>query len=262
VLNVFDLTRYPIDSPGGEDFARLVGRCREDLSRTGASVLESFVPPVQLAQAIDEITPVIENAYSKTKTHSAYLIADDDTFSPDHPRNRKQTTSSATLAYDYIPPQSLLNELYTWPALQGFLAHVLGYEMLYPYADSLTPLNILVYKSGHETGWHFDVSTFVVTLMLKSAESGGTFEFAPFIRTDEDENFDGVAAVLEGRSDRVQELRQPAGALVIFRGSRTLHRVTPVGGSDPRLVAVLSYSPDVGVVSDPHNRKTFYGRIA
>ncbi len=101
-----------------------------------------------------------------------------------------------------------------------------------------------------------------MTLLLQAPEAGGGFEYAPFIRTAEDENYAAVARVLEDRSDRVRELRQPAGALVIFRGSRTLHRVTPAAGPRPRLAAVFSYSPQAGTVSDAHNRKTFYGRVA
>ena len=71
-----------------------------------------------------------------------------------------------------------------------------------------------------------------------------------------------VGEVLEGRSDAVAELRQPAGALVIFQGSTTLHRVTPVHGAEPRLVVVFSYSPEPGAEVSVHDRKTFYGRVA
>ena len=261
-LTAMDLRRYPIDRPGAPGYRALRERCRADLARSGACVLESFVKPACLAEVVAEIEPHLDHAYFKTKTHSPYLIADDPAFGPNHPRNRKQTTDSATLAFDRIPRDSELYRLYTWPAFQDFLAQVLGYQKLYPYADNLTPVNVLVYNDGCGTAWHFDVATFVVTLLLQSPERGGAFEYAPFIRTAEDENYDAVARVLKHRSDQVRELRQPAGALVIFRGSRTLHRVTPAAGQRPRLAAVFSYSPQAGTVSDAHNRKTFYGRVA
>ncbi len=261
-LTVVDLRRYPIDRPGAPGFRALRERCRADLARSGACVLESFVKAACLAEVVAEIEPHLDQAYFKTKTHSAYLIADDPAFGPDHARNRKQTTDSATLAFDRIPRDCVLNALYTWPAFQDFLAQVLGYEKLYPYADTLTPVNVLIYNDGCGIAWHFDIATFVVTLLLQAPEAGGAFEYAPFVRTAEDENYDQVARILEDRSDQVRELRQQAGALVIFRGSRTLHRVTPTAGQRPRLAAVFSYSPQAGTISDAHNRKTFYGRVA
>ncbi|MCH7795534.1 MAG: hypothetical protein IH900_10415 [Proteobacteria bacterium] len=41
-----------------------------------------------------------------------------------------------------------------------------------------------------------------------------------------------------------------------------LHRVTPVEGAHPRLLAVLSYDPEPGKMLTEHTRKIFYGRVA
>ena len=201
-----------------------------------------------LPAAVAEIQPVIGKAYYKTKQHSPYLLADDPRLTRQIIRAiAKQTTNSATLGYDHVPESSAVNRLYLWPAFQAFLADVLGHEALYPYADTLTPLNVLVYDRGAELGWHFDLPPFVVTLMLQQARrTAAVYEYAPFIRSDEEENFDAVGDVLDGRSDAVRELRQPPGALVIFRGNRTLHRVTPVAGERPRLAAAFSYATEPG----------------
>ena len=53
-----------------------------------------------------------------------------------------------------------------------------------------------------------------------------------------------------------------AGALVVFRGRTALHRVIPVEGEAPRLLAVLSYDPEPGKMLTEHTRKIFYGRVA
>lgn len=267
VRDAIDLERYPLHDPAGAAYRALVARCQAGLAETGASVLEGFVKPDHLPRAVAEVAPNLGEAFYKTKQHSPYLVADDPAFPADHPRNRKQTTNSATLGYPFIPRDSLLNGIYGWAPFVGFVAEVLGYPRLYPYADPLAPVNVLVYNEGCQTGWHFDNSTFTLTLLLQEGEGGAGFEYAPFIRSDAAENngansYDAVEAVLEERSDQVQELRQPAGALVLFKGSRTLHRVTPVTGPRPRLVGVFTYSPEAGTELNPHTRMTFYGRVA
>lgn len=259
---LIDLDRYPVGAPTSPGYDALVADCREQLRADGAAVLEGFMRADAVAAAAAEVEPAVGKAYFKTKRHNAYLLPDDPAYADDHPRNRKQSTNSATLGYDGIPADAAINRLYLWPAFQSFLADVLGHDALYPYADPLTPLNVLVYGAGAELGWHFDLPPFVVTLMLQQADSGGVYEYAPFIRADDDENYDAVASVLDGRSDAVRELRQPPGALVIFRGSRTLHRVTRVAGDRPRLAAAFSYSTEPGTMSPEHNRMTFYGRVA
>jgi len=260
--DVLDLDRYPIDDPESAAYVRLKDQCLDELARQGAAVLEGFVREDALSPMIAEVEPNLPHAYFKPKQHSPYLVADDPAFPPDHPRNRKQSTSSATLGYDWVPGDAALNRLYLWAPFQKFLADVLDYDVLYPYAYPLTPLNILFYEKGAKLGWHFDLPPFVITLTLQQSEKGGEFLFAPFLRSDDDENYDGVAEVLEDRSDAVRELLQPPGALVIFRGNRTIHKVTEIEGDSPRLAAVFSYSKTPGTISDEHNRMTFYGRVA
>ena len=49
---------------------------------------------------------------------------------------------------------------------------------------------------------------------------------------------------------------------MLFQGRNTLHRVTPVEGSQSRLVAVFTYDPEPGKTLAEHTRRTFYGRAA
>ncbi len=64
------------------------------------------------------------------------------------------------------------------------------------------------------------------------------------------------------RAKAVRALDLEAGALVVFRGRTALHRVTPVEGARPRLLAVLSYDPEPGKMLTEHTRRIFYGRVA
>ena len=116
-----------------------------------------------------------------------------------------------------------------------------------------------VFVDGGEHGWHFDESEFTVTLMLQAPELGGSFEYVPRIRGSEDEEAI-VATVLDGDRERVLELPFTAGTLLIFGGRQTLHRVTRVGGSRPRLVPVLTYAEGPGLVNSEAVRMLFWGR--
>ena len=260
VENLFDLARHPVtelNTPSGD---ALVRRCRSLLDTQGAYVLEGFLRERAVATMLDELDGVLDKAFYKPKTHNPYLAPGDENFPAQHPRNRQQLTNSATLAYDFIAGDSLLEQIYRWSPLQEFIARTLGFDQLYAYADALAAANVLVYPPGSQTGWHFDNAHFVVTLMLRQAQAGGAYEYAPFIRTPREDNYPAIEAVLDGDSEPVQTLAQGAGDLVVFQGRYTLHRVTEVHGSESRLIAVLSYDVKPGTTLTPHTRKTFYGR--
>ena len=238
-----------------------IAQAHADLAVSGAAVLSGFVT-ADVAQAmLSEVEPVLDRAFFKPKIHNVYLVADDPALPEDHPRNAKVTTTSATLAYDLIP-EGRLRQLYLSADLRQALARVLGFDELHPYADPLAGLNVLTYRDEAETGWHFDNANFVVTLMLRPAEAGGDYQYLPFSRSDADEGYDHVARMLSGSTDGLLSLHQGAGDLVIFRGRHTLHRVTPVHGRDPRVVAVFSYDPEPGKLLHEDTRRKFYGRAA
>ena len=255
-----DLSRYPIEAFGSPEREGLVTSCRRAIDESGACVLEGFVPPDAIAVIAREVEPQLERAWYKTKRHNVYLDDEDPAYGARHPRNALQTTDSATLAYDFIPKAGVLDTIYHWLPMRRFVADTLGFEALFPLVDEVAPVNVLVYPPGTATGWHFDIAEFVVTLLIRSPRGGGVYEYAPFIRTRDDEGFDAVGAILEGERHGVRELSQPEGALVIFTGRHTLHRVTPIEGDTARLVGVLSYASAPGRTTSAYNRRTFYGR--
>ena len=63
--------------------------------------------------------------------------------------------------------------------------------------------------------------------------------------------------------DHVVEVPREPGALVIFRGCTSVHRVTEVEGETDRLMAVMVYENELGVTGDPEVNRTVYGpRVA
>jgi predicted 2-oxoglutarate/Fe(II)-dependent dioxygenase YbiX len=102
----------------------------------------------------------------------------------------------------------------------------------------------------------------VTTILLQESDGGGTFEYCPDLRRPEDENYEAVGRVLAGDRSAVRTLDIAPGALVLFRGRYSLHRVTPVEGTRPRIIAILSYDTKPGVVLTEFTRRLFYGRVA
>lgn len=259
LIESINLNSYPIDDLRSDKGKSLVQQCHDNLNKFGAVVLEGFLKQEAIEDIVNDLMPNIGEAYFCNTEHNVYLVEDDLLYGPSHPRNKKFTSSKGLLAYDQIPNDNLLRDLYEWPPLREFIATLMKVDNLYPYEDTLSPININVNMNGQELNWHYDNSEFSITLMLNPAKEGGVYEYVPFIRTDENQNFDQLDDVISGRNTQVNKLLQGAGALVIFKGKYTIHRVTPTVG-DPRLVAVMALSPEPGKTITTRTRQIFYGR--
>ncbi len=257
---LIDRSRYPLSGGAGSAGRALVADCRAQLAQEGACVLEHFMRPAAVAAEIASLQDRLADAYYCENAHNPYLAADDPGCPSGHPRNRPQVSDLGCLADDRIPDGSSLRAVYRSPELRRCIAAVLGVERLYPYADPLGSLNVNIFRPGQQLGWHFDNADYAITLMLQPAAAGGVFEYVPFARSADDANYAAIAAVLDGDRHGIRRLAMGPGALVLFRGRYALHRVTPVEGARPRLVAVLSYDTRPGVMLTEFNRRLFYGR--
>jgi alkylated DNA repair dioxygenase AlkB len=255
-----DLGRYPIHDEQHPAYATVIDGVRAELADTGACVLEQFLQPSTVHRILEQSDPLEPGAYVCGSPHNVYLAKPDPELPINHPRNRQVDSRKACLAHDEIPADSPLHAIYAWRPLQRFIADALGFDELYPYEDPLASININFYGDGQELGWHFDNATFVITLMLRQAEMGGLFEFAPNIREESEAGYERIGRILDGGREAVRELAQDPGALVFFRGSRSMHRVTPSFGAKSRAIAVLSYAPEPGYMLTGNARLIFYGR--
>jgi hypothetical protein len=232
---IVDTVRHPLDD---ERFR--VG-CRDALDREGVLVLESFMTADALAAARDEAAA------------SEHLAS----------RNRSVVSSKGCITDDQIGRDSVLRVLYDAPAFRAFLCEVLGERGLHPYADPLSSVNVHYASAGQELGWHFDNSSFAITLLLQAPEAGGVFEYVRALRDAArgDAGYEAVRRVLD-RETPPSRLSLGAGALVLFRGRDSMHRVTPVSGGTTRVLVVLAYNAEPGVALSESARMTFYGRLA
>lgn len=253
--NIVDLGVFPMGD------AAFRATCKETLDRDGVLAMPGFLLPRAIDQIRDEGMTHQDKAYFCTQSHTVYLSPPDPDFAPDHARNRLVVSTKGCITDDIVPADSALRALYNAPLFRDFLCDVLGETALYEYADPLSSINIHYAKTGQELGWHFDNSSFAITLMIQPALRGGQFEYIGGLRTaaGDDMNYEGVADALDGKT-AVQTLTMGAGALVLFRGKNAIHRVAPNEGEQTRMLAVLAYNSRPGISLDEAARRTFYGR--
>ena len=257
--NVVDLERYPIDQLDSP----LVAHCRETLHAQGALKLDGFICADAVEQMVAEARAVAFQGYANDATHNAYFDDEiDESLEEGHPRRMLVRSAQKAVAMDLLPADFAPLLVYGSDEMLRFVAAVLEKDELYRSADPLDGCNMTVYEEGDELGWHFDQSEFSVTLMIQRAERGGDFEYAPMVRTPDDERPDDVRDVLLGRSERVKPLVSEPGTLVFFRGRYSLHRVPPVEGATPRMNSVLTYSVEPGHKLSAMAQQMYYGRTA
>jgi hypothetical protein len=257
-----DLAGFPVDRLEAAEGRAFLARCRDQLQEDGALVLNGFLKAEAVDLILAQTEPLLPQSYYCAHRHNVYLTDADPRFAEDHARNRLVTSDLGCLADDQIPSNSALRAIYDWPELRAFLAAVLGYPRLHRYADPLGSLNINIAQRGQQLGWHFDNADFATTLLLQGTADGGAFEYAPAARNAEDDGYDRVGQILSGARDGIRTLALDPGSFVLFRGRYALHRVSPVAGDRPRIIAILSYDPQPGVQLSEFNRRLFYGRVA
>ena len=253
---IIDLTSYPLS----DKKFRL--SCKSKLDSKGVLTMSGFLQADALAEVVSEAKLLESKAYFRPDRHNVYLLPPDPNFSQDHPRNQTVVSSKGCVCDDEIPARSHLRSIYGFRLFKGFLCEVLAEESLHPYADPLSSINVHYARRGEELGWHFDNSSFAVTLMLQAPKKGGVFEYVPGVRdADQGEmSFRTVKVVLDGTVP-CNQLSMPAGTLVLFRGRNALHRVAPIEGDVTRILVVLAYNSQPGISLSESARETFYGRL-
>lgn len=261
-MSLIDLARYPIDDPDNPAFASMLEGVRAKLAEDGCAVLKGFATPDGIAALVGEADRVAHAGHASHSRTNAYFTKGDDSLPPDHPVNRFFDRSNAFIPADNFEPGGPLRSVYDHPGFDDFIRDCLEEDAsrFFRYADPLADVIINMAEEGEGFPWHYDTNNYTVTLAIQNADDGGAFEYAPMIRQG-GENFDQVAAVLDGRSDRVRVLHLEPGDLQIFKGRYSLHRVAPLRGPTPRYVGIFSYVEEPGMVATPERCKQLYGRV-
>lgn len=261
VADLVDHERYPMNDLNDPAMRAVIERCRDELRDHDVCTVHGFLHADALTQIVDEVGELAVNGYQRPGLRTCYVWSEPEPgFPDDHPRCRMLRHSTRIVSYDQIRDWTVLDRLYRWEPLREMLAAILGKDRLFLHDCPHQALNVLAFQDGDESSWHFDPDNeYTVTLLLQSAATGGDFEIAPKIRSADDPAYDAIQGVLDGDSKRVIGVERNAGSLVIFFGRNSLHRVSPVHGDRPRLVAVMCYETEPGVVGTDELNAAIYG---
>ena len=259
IENILDLEAYPLDQPDHLFSDELVSEKQRNWQAEGAFLLSAFLRPGMADRAAEELTGLMNaDAFRHDERHNIYF-SDDSREIPSALTSNQLRTSNWTLTCDQLGG-TIIRTIYEWPPLCEFIRRVLALPSLHRMADPMACLNVMSYGDGDCLDWHFDRAEFAVTLLLQAPESGGQFEYRRALRTRDNPNYDGVQMLLKGKDRNIRTIEPTAGNLSVFAGYGSAHRVSPIVGSRPRMMAVLSFMEEPDFQYGPEDRMRFYGR--
>ena len=257
--DLIDTGRYPLDNPS--ERAKLIERCRADVARDGNVLLPGFLRPAAVARMVSEVAAGRPRAHRRDVMAGVYPGVKP---SPDlpaaHPLNRRHPSKMFGLAADVMDTDGAIARFYCWDGMPGLVADIMGIPALYRVADGILCCNVTILGPGDQHAWHFDSNDFVVSLLLQRVEVGGRFEFSPYVRGPDRENFEQIERVLDGTPGMTQVIDLQPGTLAIFCGKYSVHRVTEVQGPGERFIALFSYDRKPEMQFSEASRLSTFGR--
>jgi hypothetical protein len=242
-MALVDVERYPIHDLASSAGQNLVTQCRQDLAAQALCSLPGFLRHEAIQKLVDEARPLIPDAvYADTMRTIFFERAEGAGYPADHPRNMEFRNRYARIVNHQFTNEGLSRALFLWPAVTQFVRQVFGAETMFPTQCPHLALTMKIEGEGDTDSWHYDGNDGVVSLLLQLPDEGGLFEYAPYIRSHEDDNIDGVRSVLNDPAHHAVRPPLEPGTLVFFNGDLSLHRVTPVGKTTkPRMILLLSF---------------------
>lgn len=229
-------------------------------SNDGILVFDNFIQQDVLLGLEKEAMSLCQDAYRSSTAYNPFIDAYENVAS-ERLRNIQFTTEKSCICYDQIPENSALKFLYQSEEFQSFLSRILWVENFYPYADPLWGININYYDPGDSLEWHYDNCSFTITLLLKKPDAWWSYEYFANERYDDawKEDYQKLENMISGallpKSVDLEE-----GTLVIFRGTESLHRVTPIERGQ-RILVTFCYNLYEGISLSEKSRMTFFGRL-
>jgi len=255
-----DLEKFPIHDLTSDKRAALVAQSRKDLDKWGCAHVRGFIIPAAIHKMKEEAFRIMDGARRAHAWVNPYLTKEDTSLPEDHPKRFFEERTSSFINSDLLEGDSILRMIYDSDVMVHFVSDCLNVGPIYRWAEPLGRNPYSVMKNGDYFPWHFDGNDFTVSILVNESEEGGDFEYAPDIRSPNNECFNDVKAVLHGVREKVRVLSLKTGDLQIFKGRYSMHRVTVTKGESPRIIALPTYVTNPYLVNRPHHAEAFYGR--
>ena len=255
--NIINFHLHPVNTS-----KKYLDTCIQKLKTNSVLQLDNFLLPQSLKNIQSEADLLHPRAYYCSQSHTVLLNKKNSALDIDDPCNIEVKSNKGCVPHDLIPEGSDLCRLYNSIDFIKFLETVLCVDKIYPYKDTLSSINYNYYEKNQQLGWHFDNASFAITLMIRSPDEGGTFQYINKGR-DYEKNFIDKNLIKSVLNDNypVEHLTVNPGTLILFYGRNYLHRVTPVTSEKCRILVTLNYNLEEGIELSENARLTFFGRI-
>lgn len=244
-----DLERYPIHDMSSQRAQALLTDCHEMMQEDTLCLLPGFLNEDAIQDLAAEITAIESKARRNAYEATAYGWKDNRGFADDHPRRMLHRRDVGILTCEQLAPHGLCLELFEFDELTEFVRLLLGFDNLYRWVCPTLGVMINIMRENQCFGWHYDANQWAVSLMIQEADEGGTFDYVPLSRDEDDENYEGVRRIFDGR-DTPRSIKIASGTFTLFMGRRSLHRVASVERTDnARITLLYSYDQQPDMVS-------------
>ena len=240
--DLINTNRYPILDPTSKAYGDMISKIHEKLKEAGCAQLSGFLKDEAVTTMCQEVDDRLNIADTTSAYQNAYLCDDNPDLPTDHPIRQLQKRRNKFLCRDRIHPQSSMIQLFIDETFTQFIRDSLGLENLFPFSDPISGMLVNIQHEGDTFPWHFDTNEISISFSLKNAASGGMFQYAPNIRSENDPSYNNVKAILKGDQHHVIEQKMIPGDLQIFWGRYSLHRVTHVRSDDAQYSLIYGYA--------------------
>jgi hypothetical protein len=192
---------------------------------------EARVPPSfddRLCRVLNFLPPAL---FASLQSEILTLAETERTYIPAHKKG-------ATIGYDTLRKSAPnVVALYRNPLYQKFISRIVGVHVEPTPIQDNSSLSILIYdRPGDHIGWHYDHNFYRgrhFTVLIG-------FENANRARTA----LSGAKLLVKKRAGAETEIPTPPNALVLFEGAKTLHKITPIGEGERRVMLSMTFCTD------------------
>jgi len=243
-----DLNQYPIDCLDSSNGQRFLSDCHDQMTETTLCTLPGFLTDRAVSTIAAELDTLADDVHLHDYPATAYAWRNNSAYAEGHPRGMLFRRACGILTTDQFSADGVSRRLFQFDELTDCVRRMLKFDTLYRSSCPTLSIQSNIMTEEHQFGWHFDTNDGVVSFMIREADEGGDFNYAPLIRDEGADNYEGVGRLFRDE-DPGLIAPMPAGTFSLFLGRRSAHRVTTVGRTAAsRLSLLFSYDQQPNMV--------------